>query len=240
MEYQLVKSRRTSISLQVIAGRVVVRAPLKIKEQYIEKLLENKSAWIEEKINQQILAQKHQNQLRVNGQMWFDGNLYPLNVTNAIKNDVYFDGDCFQVSLKVNKIYPPDSMSTAALITDAPMRQRLKKLLERWLKCQAQQYLIPRTENLAKQTLLIPKNITIRQYKARWGSCNSLGNVQFNYLLMMAPKWVVDYVIVHELCHLKHLNHSPKFWSLVAQYSPNYLLAKQWLKKHQHKLQWTL
>ncbi|GAA5138995.1 M48 family metallopeptidase [Thalassotalea piscium] len=226
--------------MQVIAGRVVVRAPLKIKEQYIEKLLENKSAWIEEKINQQILAQKHQNQLRVNGQMWFDGNLYPLNVTNAIKHDVYFDGDCFQVSLKVNKIYPPESMSTAALITDAPMRQRLKKLLERWLKCQAQQYLIPRTENLAKQTLLIPKNITIRQYKARWGSCNSLGNVQFNYLLMMAPKWVVDYVIVHELCHLKHLNHSPKFWSLVAQYSPNYLLAKQWLKKHQHKLQWTL
>lgn len=240
MEYQLVKSRRTSISLQVVAGRVVVRAPLKIKEQYIEKLLVNKSAWIEEKINQQLLAQKYQNQLCVNGQMWFDGNLYPLNVSNAIKNDVHFDGDCFQVSLKVNKIYQPESMSTAPLITDAPIQQRLKKLLERWLKYQAQQYLIPQTANLAKQTLLTPQNITIRQYKSRWGSCNSLGNIQFNYLLMMAPKWVVDYVIVHELCHLKHLNHSPHFWSLVEQYSPNYLLAKQWLKKHQHKLQWTL
>lgn len=241
MQYQLIRSKRSSISLQVIAGKIVVRAPLRVKEDYIDKLLVNKSAWIQEKVTQQLFDKSYQNQLCVGGQIWFDGKLCPLEINYGPKNITSFDGNNLQLIFKASKgsisHSPADAMEDKSTVLEVPS-QLIKKRIEAWLKQQAQDYLIPRTHHYSQQMLLTPKAISIRQYKARWGSCNSLRNIQFNYLLMMAPKWVIDYVIVHELCHLKHLNHSRQFWQLTAKYSPNYLLAKQWLKKHQHKLQW--
>jgi predicted metal-dependent hydrolase len=78
--------------------------------------------------------------------------------------------------------------------------------------------------------------ITIRNQLTRWGSCSSKGNLNFNCLLMLTPPDVIDYVVVHELCHLKELNHSKKFWSEVARVLPDYSTPKQWLKTHGGKL----
>ena len=74
--------------------------------------------------------------------------------------------------------------------------------------------------------------ITIRHQKSKWGSCSSKGNLNFNCLLMLAPENVRDYVIVHELCHRKWMNHSPAFWAEVRRAMPNYDTAKRWLKEH--------
>lgn len=215
--------------MQVVSGKVIVRAPLRIKESYIEDLLTNKTAWIEEKITQQLSAQTDQNQLCVGGQMWFDGRLYPLDISYGNKHTITLDNTSIQLVLKVTQDINPNTVNSL-----------IKKRLEVWLKKQAEAYLIARSQHYSFIMSLSPNIITIRQYKTRWGSCNSLGNVQFNYLLMMAPKWVIDYVVVHELCHLQHLNHSCAFWELVELYCPNYAVAKQWLKKHQNQLQWRL
>ncbi len=72
--------------------------------------------------------------------------------------------------------------------------------------------------------------ITIRNQISRWGSCSSKGNLNFNLLLMLTPADVIDYVVIHELCHRKELNHSPRFWSEVKRVMPNYDLPKKWLK----------
>lgn len=72
--------------------------------------------------------------------------------------------------------------------------------------------------------------ITIRNQVSRWGSCSSKGNLNFNCLLMLTPPDVIDYVVVHELCHRKELNHSSRFWSEVEKVLPNYKLPKKWLK----------
>ncbi|MBR2654833.1 MAG: M48 family metallopeptidase [Lachnospiraceae bacterium] len=72
--------------------------------------------------------------------------------------------------------------------------------------------------------------ITIRNQKSKWGSCSSQGNLNFNCLLMLAPPSVRDYVVVHELCHLIELNHSKRFWTLVAAVLPEYRKEEQWLK----------
>ena len=72
--------------------------------------------------------------------------------------------------------------------------------------------------------------ISIRNQKTRWGSCSQKGNLNFNYRIMNLPNHLADYIIIHELCHLKELNHSPRFWNLVAQTIPNYLIIRKELR----------
>ena len=74
--------------------------------------------------------------------------------------------------------------------------------------------------------------ITIRKQKSRWGSCSSLGNLNFNCLLMLAPRPVLDYVVVHELCHRKEMNHSVRFWAEVERILPDYRNCRNWLKEN--------
>ena len=78
--------------------------------------------------------------------------------------------------------------------------------------------------------------ITIRNQKSRWGSCSSKGNLNFNCLLLLAPPDVMDYVIVHELCHRKEMNHSPQFWAEVARIMPDYETHRKWLKENGDRL----
>lgn len=74
--------------------------------------------------------------------------------------------------------------------------------------------------------------ITIRNQKTRWGSCSGKGNLNFNCLLMLTPEDVQDYVVIHELCHRKEMNHSPKFWAEVAKIMPDYKRKRKWLKEN--------
>lgn len=78
--------------------------------------------------------------------------------------------------------------------------------------------------------------ISIRSQKTRWGSCSSKGTLSFNWRLMLAPPAILDYVVVHELCHLKHMNHSAEFWNAVEKVFPDYRNARKWLKEHGNEL----
>jgi predicted metal-dependent hydrolase len=78
--------------------------------------------------------------------------------------------------------------------------------------------------------------ITIREQKTRWGSCSSRGTLSFNYRLIYGPAGPLDYVVVHELCHLTHMNHSKDFWNMVERIMPDYRIYKQWLREHGQEL----
>ena len=84
----------------------------------------------------------------------------------------------------------------------------------------------------AKQLDVTFGRITIRSQHTRWGSCSASGNLSFNCLLMLAPEEVQNYVVVHELCHRKQMNHSPAFWAEVETILPDYRQQKAWLKEH--------
>lgn len=79
-------------------------------------------------------------------------------------------------------------------------------------------------------------SVTVRDQKTRWGSCSSRGTLSFNYRLIFAPPGILDYVVVHELCHLTHMNHSKDFWDMVGRVMPDYRVRKQWLRDHGQEL----
>lgn len=79
-------------------------------------------------------------------------------------------------------------------------------------------------------------SISIRDQKTRWGSCSSRGTLSFNYRLIFAPPHILDYVVVHELCHLTHMNHSKDFWAMVESVMPDYRQCRSWLREHGQEL----
>jgi predicted metal-dependent hydrolase len=118
------------------------------------------------------------------------------------------------------------------IIKQKDQREVVRSALESWYRREAKRYLPPRTEELAAEFGFIFQNIAIRGQKTRWGSCSSKGNLNYNWRLMMAPPDTIDYLIIHELCHLKVPNHSRKFWNMVARFCPDYIVHKNWLKSH--------
>ena len=100
------------------------------------------------------------------------------------------------------------------------------------LRKQARQYIPSRVAMYAETLGVHYGRITIRHQRTRWGSCSTKGNLNFNCLLMLTPPEVIDYVIVHELCHRKEMNHSVRFWALVASILPHYEEQKRWLRAH--------
>ena len=94
----------------------------------------------------------------------------------------------------------------------------------------------PRVKYWAERMGISYGRITIRNQKTRWGSCSSVGNLNFNCTLVLAPPEVMDYVIIHELCHRKQMNHSPKFWAEVERFCPNHKTHRRWLKDHSKEL----
>lgn len=104
------------------------------------------------------------------------------------------------------------------------------------LSQQAKRLFPERTAYFAQLLEVSYGRISIRSQHTRWGSCSAQGNLNFNCLLMLTPPEVLDYVVVHELCHRKEMNHSPRFWALVAQVLPDYSLHRQWLKENGNAL----
>ena len=100
------------------------------------------------------------------------------------------------------------------------------------LKRQAKQDLSDRVRRFAPLAGVSFGRITIRAQKSRWGSCSTQGNLNFNCLLMLAPTEVRDYVVIHELCHRKEMNHSSRFWAEVAAVCPDYAARRRWLKEN--------
>mgnify|MGYP000432678276 CR=1 FL=1 len=235
IDYQLIRSaRRKTLGLQVKQGEIIVRAPVFLSDEQINGFIHQKSDWLKSKLEQQKTHPVSQPFSFTQGSfIWINGERKKLNITFQAIAQVLDLKDEIRVVLPLKSRHHHNKLSSEELT-----KQRVKKQLECWFKLQASKYISNRLPKFSLQTNLVPKSFKIRQYKARWGSCNSRDELSFNYLLMMAPYWVVDYVIIHELCHLRHLNHSKDFWQLVAHHNPEFKQAKVWLKKHQRELVW--
>ena len=174
MEYEVIRSRRKTLSMQVKGdGRVEIRAPLRTSDAEIRRFVEKHRRWLE----------KH------------------LLKAQALQ----------QAKAGVRKL-------TAAEIAE--------------LKRKAKRILPERAAYWAPLIGVRPGRIAIRCQKTRWGSCSTKGNLNFNCLLMLTPPGVIDSIVVHELCHLKHMNHSRQFYAEIEKVLPEYRQHQKWLKEN--------
>jgi len=108
---------------------------------------------------------------------------------------------------------------------------RIQQYLQNWYRTRALEHLQEKANRYAQQIGVTPAGVSVRNFKSRWGSCDKKGQVVFNWNIIKAPHAIADYVVVHELCHLIHPNHSKDFWQLVGRHDPAYAEHRQWLKE---------
>ena len=227
--YQIIRSKRKTIAIVVkTSGEVIIRAPRKFESTLIYEMVQKKRDWILKKLNQ-FAAQKTQFQHQltfVNGKgILFQGNTCSVQVhlIEKKRTRIEFQWKVFHVFVNEN-------------LGDEEKELSIRKKMMEWFKKQAFDFISLRIEQIKLLINVKPKKITIRNQKTRWGSCSSSGALNFNLRLLMAPVSVIDYVIIHELCHLKEKSHSKQFWALVNSILPDYKEKKQWLKTHRLSL----
>lgn len=208
MEYIIQRSRRKTLALQIDSlGNLLVKAPNQISIEKIEQFISQKNKWITSTVNRvrsDLLS--FQPILKVEQVMLF-GIRYPVILQQ--RKGVFFDGETF---------YLPIINTVSALV--------------RWLKREATNYLETRCAELSQIYGFLFNKIQIKSYRAKWGCCNARKEISFNYRLVMINKNIIDYVILHEFCHLRILNHSPEYWKHLSIFMPNYKLCRDSLKSY--------
>lgn len=127
---------------------------------------------------------------------------------------------------------------TAADRSDSSNTSEAERAVGKWYRIRAKENIESRVKVFAAKIGESPNKVTIKAQKTRWGSCSSLGNLNFNWRLIMMPQKIIDYVVVHELCHLKEMNHSSAFWNRVEEIMPDYRNRRKWLKNNAWKVEW--
>lgn len=219
-DYQLVRSRRKTLSISVKGDKVVVRAPLKAPQHWIQSFVQEKADWIQ----RQLLLEQQRHAERP---VIAPENDFPyLGRPRRIQTQ---PGSPRRVELRPEQI---------CLHTDDPSTEVLQTMLLRWLQDRARAYMVERTTEVARRLAVEHrlKAVTFRKTRSKWGHCRQDGTIQYNWLIMMAPPDVVDYLIAHETSHLCHMDHSQRFWSTVAGLCPDYRQHRQWLRHHGHLL----
>ena len=143
-------------------------------------------------------------------------------------------GRNYRLKVKRGKFTPVKLVQgrlVATLPDGAKQPHMVRNALVRWYRHHAMLKLQDKVNRYSKIAGVEPASIGIKTFKSRWGSCSVKGRIDFNWKIVMAPNRIVDYVVVHELCHMKQHDHSPKFWKLVERVIPDYLECREWLKK---------
>lgn len=212
--YQLIKSKRKTLGISIKPdGTVIIRAPLKARETAISQFVIKYQSWIDKKLAQ--IKQRLQAKSADNKSLYFLGQEYPIKACN-IESYVGFNG--------------------TNILLNAGLIDRIPQILPEWYKIKARELVEPILQEYVQKFKLKYAKLKITQAKTRWGSCSSNGTICFSYKIAMLPINVINYIVVHELAHLKHFNHGMEFWQQVELMYPEYKDATSWLKANRHTI----
>lgn len=219
-EFTIARSpRRRSISVEIRKAQVVLRAPMGVAHSVLMSFLQLKAAWVRAKISeqQQMLA------ITPEPRIYEQGSQIPfLDETLMLVLGRGPRAAIARIDQHLHLILSPRSR----LSDDAQIRQ----LLSRWYQQQALNILTRKTTQLAQSMGLVCTQVSIKATRSKWGHCTSRGAIQYNWQILLAPEAIVDYLVAHEVSHLRHHNHSADFWALVASVCPTFKADRAWLK----------
>ena len=215
---EIVRTHRVkSATIKVEECAVSIVVPKKLSTERIEQLLSDKSRWIKEKLILQREANPVSHKQYVSGEAFtYLGRNYRLKVQQ---------GNFQPVKLKQGRL-------VVTLPNGKDQPYMIRNALVRWYKRQGEIRLKEKIYRYADKMGVEFTSMGVKSFKSRWGSCSVKGRIDFNWAIIMAPHHIVDYVVVHELCHLVQHDHSSKFWKLVEREVPDYLGCKEWLKEN--------
>jgi len=238
--FTLIRSRRKTVALIVQRdGTLVVRAPLRAPRRQIDELVAQKADWVRQK---QAYARAHApatpHRFASGERFWFLGKEYLLEVVESLTTALT---GCFAKAQRHRDFKKFFSVSLCLCGSNLPA-QTERFLLERkalpraaeaftaWYKAQARALIEERVRSFAARYGFTYKQLKITSARTRWGSCSSRGTLSFTWRLVMAPPECIDYVVVHELAHLRVANHSPAFWREVGAILPDFKERRKWLR----------
>ena len=215
LSIQVVRStRRRKTSLIIISnGLVKVVVPNQISDFTIKELINKRMSWIRKKLQDgsnitPVIVKEY-----VDGESFtYLGNNYQLKSLVASVSSVKVTSDSIYVSL------PKKS------------KENIKSLLEHWYEEKAIEILTEKTNSYAKIIGVSPTAISVGDFKSKWGSCSIEGKISYNWKIIIAPHKILDYVVIHELCHMLEHNHSKKYWRHVKNYCNDFKECRKWLK----------
>ena len=214
-------NRRKTATVKVKDGEVSVAVPQELSTDRITQVLADKTNWLSEKLALHQQSQPTTNKAYVSGESFsYLGRNYRLKINVGIFSNIKLINGRLVMSCATGDRFP----------------HIIRNSMKKWYQAMAAKKLNEKALRYAEQIGVEPKSINIKNFKARWGSCSVDGDIDFHWKIMMAPNRVVDYVVVHELCHLLEHNHSPKFWKHVERTLPDYAVNKEWLKTNKHVL----
>ncbi len=221
--YTLIRSkkRKRTLSLRIDDdGRVVVQVPHRTPESDVASFVRSKKAWIEEnlRLHRQRSRESGRPRRFVSGEaLLYLGSSYPLEVCERGRRQ-------------------PLALVHGSFQLDDGSRDRARDLFVQWYTARAKEIVAERADHYRRQLEFPPVEVRITGAQNRYGSCSADNRLSFSWRLVMAPYPVIDYVIIHELAHIKHKNHSKRFWGFVENMDPDYKRHRQWLNENNHLL----
>jgi predicted metal-dependent hydrolase len=214
---KIVRSRRRTIALIITPdARLIVRAPLRAPVSMINDVIREKSGWIRKKIGEMRARPQAVIHTYEEGEIfWFLGRPYPLQITDDAGAGI---------------------QRTDRLRVPRTIRPDIRGAIQYWYVEEAAKEIHSRCMWFSMMTVYSPTSVRITDATQRWGSCNHRGGLNFSWRLIQAPLEIVDYVIVHELVHLRQPDHSPKFWAKVEALMPDYKRRREWLRENERLL----
>jgi predicted metal-dependent hydrolase len=217
--YDLVRSTRRTLSLSVKkGGSLLIRAPWHLPVGTIMDFVISKEAWIIKQRNRVFEKEEVKKELTYTEGclLPYLGSDYRLMLSNASGKRITVDGSSISVSCR----FPDDP-------------EKVKEIIESWYLSEAKRLLIPRTVQLAElysNDVPMPSFVAVRKMKSRWGTCRTNGKIMLNTELVKKRQELIDSVIIHELCHLRHHNHGKEFYALVEKLMPGYKTIRKELR----------
>ena len=202
-------NRKRTITLRVKNGFPEILCPLHTKEEILKSFINSKNEWLSKKVANQVKE---------------------IKKIKALNTDyLLFKGKRFKI-ISIAKVRDTSIRKGIISLSEKKFNQGIKKLTAKYLEHKAVIYLNARVKQISAEIKINYDRLKIRRYKRIWGCCVNQKIINLNWKLIMLPTGVINYIIIHELCHVIEPNHSKKFWSLVRKFDPKFESKKKWLK----------